>query len=512
MAELKIVLGPKRAVLKGLYPRDAVDEAISAKIEGAQFSPKFRQRNKDGSRVWDGKMHLLARATNSFPLGVLDVVTDALDKEGVAYDVIPQNLAELNLPVHLVNRWEKPWTVPLTAGPYTLWDHQKAAITRFFSIKGHLPYRGILRCPTSSGKTAIGATISKMIDAPTLFLVHGKNLKEQNLEVFRKVFHEEPDKVGIIDSKRWEPSQVTVASTDTLYSKMKNPAYARVIDNLFNDIVLVIADECHRATSKSFADIIRATNAPMRLGLSGTPLKKEDDRDLLLLSLTGPVIYSIGLPELQAKGKVSRAHLLCVSIDAPKIESLSYREAYDALIVNNDFRYNVIRHFAVDRIENDKSLLVLAGNSLLLAHTIYDKVKRSLKDKSQIAIVTGETSEEDAKEAFAALQDKSIRCIVTTVVTDEGIDIPEINCQIMAGGGKSFVKTIQRPGRGLRLKSDGGNLEVIEILDNTNHYLKKHALKRLQYYEEEGIFEDIDFIRGSSIFKETDEQRHSEVG
>jgi superfamily II DNA or RNA helicase len=190
---------------------------------------------------------------------------------------------------------------------------------------------------------------------------------------------------------------------------------------------------------------------------------------------------------------------LCVGIDQPKINSLSYREATDALILNNEFRYNVITSLACDKINDNKALLVLAGNSLQLANTIFDNIGNTLGSFSKIRMVTGQTSAEEAQESFALLQNKKINCIVTTVVTDEGIDIPEINCLILAGGGKSFVKTIQRVGRGLRLKADRGNLQVIDILDMTNPYLIKHSDKRLDFYADEEIFESVEFIKGAKI-------------
>ena len=67
--------------------------------------------------------------------------------------------------------------------------------------------------------------------------------------------------------------------------------------------------------------------------------------------------------------------------------------------------------------------------------------------------------------------------------------MPSVNCLVIANGGKSFVKTIQRIGRGLRKKDDGSMLEVLDVFDATNHYLLAHAKKRLKYYEEEDLFE-----------------------
>ena len=87
---LTIKANSKRAKIEGDISRehiDFIDLATSAYVKSYQFSSLFRQKRKDGSRVWDGKVHLLSRTTNSFPTGVLDIVCDVLDKCKLPYKV-----------------------------------------------------------------------------------------------------------------------------------------------------------------------------------------------------------------------------------------------------------------------------------------------------------------------------------------------------------------------------------------------------------------------------------------
>ena len=491
---LTIKANSKRAKIEGDISRehiDFIDLATSAYVKSYQFSSLFRQKRKDGSRVWDGKVHLLSRTTNSFPTGVLDIVCDVLDKCKLPYQI------EYDISMMLSGI---PCVVPDKFGPYILYDYQKEAIQAFFSDARILPCRGIIKIATGGGKSLIAAAISKLLKVPTLVLVHGKKLVRQNYETFQKVFEGEEDLVGIVDADNWSPSLVTIASVDTLYSRLTSGSLNNEEDGIL-DVKLLIADECHRATSKSFADIIKAADPLMRLGLSGTPNKKEDDRDLLLHSLTGKIIYTMSVPELKEKDTISKAHLVCVTLSKPKQDNLEWPEAFEQCVVNNPYRHKLIAELVRQRFEDDKTILVLAGNSLALAKNIYTYISAVIP-KRQIKLVNGLSKNEVVDKAFAQLQAKKISVIVTTTIADEGVDIPAVNGLFSVGGGASFTRTVQRVGRSLRKKADGSAAEIVDIMDTTNVYLKRHSLKRLTYYEEEQLFDSVTMLKAHDILPE----------
>jgi len=510
MSKVSIQLFSKKATFVSPYPKDIVDEAISAYSKGYQFAPRFQHRGRDGKRLWDGKTHLLSRVTDSFPHGVLDIVVSTLIEAKYDVEIIPFNLDDFNLPDHVKNNWNVGgWNIPTQVGPYVLYDYQIDAIKTFLTPGKLLPYRGILKLATSSGKTVIGATIAKILNSKTIFLVKGNNLKTQTLKVFYKVFEGCEDLIGTVDAKTWDPKLITIASVDTIAARLKNDDYADAIKDLFKDVVLVIGDEVHQATAKGFADVIRAINSAMRLGLSGTPIKKEDDRDLLLQALTGPVIVDLGMAVLREKGTVAPAELECVIIDSPKMESLSWPDAYQALIINNTQRYAIICEKAKLHLAQGRTLLVLAGNSKVLAETVFNNLRKFMPEED-IRVADGEDhikpinpnfAGDYIDESFDLLNKKQIKCLVTTTISDQGIDIPEADSLFLVGGGKSFVKTVQRIGRIVRKKKNGATAQVVDFLDVTNPYLKKHSNERLKFYEEEDLFTKTSSIKGSKFLK-----------
>jgi len=57
---------------------------------------------------------------------------------------------------------------------------------------------------------------------------------------------------------------------------------------------------------------------------------------------------------------------------------------------------------------------------------------------------------------------------------------------IIASGGYSETKAIQRVGRGLRKKKSGGKLKVYDFID-ASQYLEAHSKQRIKIYKKEGF-------------------------
>ena len=57
---------------------------------------------------------------------------------------------------------------------------------------------------------------------------------------------------------------------------------------------------------------------------------------------------------------------------------------------------------------------------------------------------------------------------------------------IFAAGGKSFIRTVQSIGRGLRLNNNKEELKIIDLADNLEYGIE-HSNKRKIIYKEEKI-------------------------
>jgi len=76
---------------------------------------------------------------------------------------------------------------------------------------------------------------------------------------------------------------------------------------------------------------------------------------------------------------------------------------------------------------------------------------------------------------------------IISQVGDEGLNLPNCNAMILAGGGKSRIKVLQRLGRVIRRKDRALNHSyIIDFIDNTHVYLRSQSYSRKKIYEEEG--------------------------
>lgn len=486
MQDVQCFIKNRRVYIQGPYPKKEIDALLSTYVAGYQYSKYFQRRDRFGNRMWDGKLHLLKR--DSFPLGVLPKVNTYLEENGYKLNITGSDTYD-RLPEEIMENWEKGFEVPETIGRFKLRDYQLNLIKAFLKPDQYLPYYGILKASVGAGKTLVSSAIAKILDCKTLFLVKGKSLKTQTFNVYSSILGKED--VGIIDAKKMDFSKkFTIASVDTIFSRLKNlDEETEQLKEYLDSVVFVIADEVHTATAKSFADVLELIPAPIRLGLSGTPFKKETERDLLLEGFCGPILYDVTTEALQKDGHLAQAKLVALTVEQPQMRDLDWNEARDSLIVNNIKRTRAVARMIHKQYLEDKLILVLAGNSVPLAQSAYNEVKK-LVPAHHVALATGQTEEDIVNDSLDKLRNKDIKVLISTVIFDQGIDLPEVNTLCILFGGKSFVKAIQRIGRGLRKKSDGGMLTVIDIFDLNNKYLKEHSRKRLSYYENENIFSE----------------------
>jgi superfamily II DNA or RNA helicase len=99
--------------------------------------------------------------------------------------------------------------------------------------------------------------------------------------------------------------------------------------------------------------------------------------------------------------------------------------------------------------------------------------------------LSGKDTAKVRRAAIARLQDGSLHALIATTIFDEGVDIPELKKVILASGGKSQVKLIQRVGRAVRLANGKTEAMIVDFQDAHNPTLKRHAAARRKVYKEQ---------------------------
>jgi len=465
-----IIIEGSEARIDGQFPLAPVIDATSYYKQGYQFMPKYLRG------FWDGRVKLFSKLKRTFPAGLAQDVKAVLEEEGVQVQIDDRRARPAISPV------TKDITLHGVSFDYP-YDYQLDAMEKMI-----LDQRGIAAIATNGGKTEIACLISACLRVPTLFCVPGKELLHQTQRRFATRLQVPQGQIGIIGDGKFELNPwITVSTVASLFqrlTKKHEPTW-----DLLTSTDLLFLDECHKAGSDSWYQVAKACDAFFRFGLSGTPLKRTDGADMRLLAVTGPVLVEIRNKHLIERGISSEVEVQMLSIRKPTIpKGVLYPEAYKTGIVANVYRNRAAAVMADKFVRKGKSVVVLVKE---IAHGWeLDKRLWTFKQRSFLThqFINGTMDSDVRQKALRDFENGDLKVLIATSILDEGVDIPNIDVLIMAGGGKSSIKTLQRVGRGIRL-GGSGKLIVVDFADFHNHYLLEHSLQRLRDYKGEDCFE-----------------------
>jgi len=420
------------------------------------------------------------------------------------YSVLDRILTECNYSFEVIDARNIPNigdSMPMYGK--TLRDYQEEVVE-----KGIKAERGVIKIATGGGKTVIAAAIVSRLNLKSLFVVYSIDLLEQTADEFEYMFH---IKVGKIGGGYCDIKQINVCTVQTLHSAFDLKYTAIDEENLFKEKIskavkerkeeirkvveeaeVIICDECHRCTANTYIQMAQIwKKAYFRYALSATPYR-DKSIDKVLDAYSGKQICNISASYL-----IDRSFLVPPDFhildpnehEHYKYVRKSFRSIYDTWIVRNEQRNQMIVDSTFRLLELGKSVLITVTR---LPH---GDILSEMLDKAgvkSIAFIKGEVNKEMRKDLLNQVRTKQLQVLVGSVVADEGIDLPALGSAIMAGGGKSLIKSLQRVGRTLRPYPNAENNEkdkayIVDFYDRLR-YLTGHSKKRIQIYESEPRF------------------------
>lgn len=224
---------------------------------------------------------------------------------------------------------------------------------------------------------------------------------------------------------------------------------------------------------------------------SATPYR-DKSIDKVLDAYSGRQICNIDASFLIERGFLVQPHIYMLDPNEHpryKYVQKSFRNIYEDYIVNNKLRNEMIVDSCLRLLELGKSVLITVTR---LPH---GDILCEMLDKAgvnSVAFIQGEVDGEMRKDLLNKVRTKQLQVLVGSSVADEGVDIPALGSAIMAGGGKSLIKSLQRVGRTLRPYPSAENNEkkeaiIVDFYDRIR-YLTGHSKKRLKIYELEPLF------------------------
>ncbi len=460
MGKINIIVGnvtcrieASRAVLKEF------DDALAVEVAGAFFA----KQNRPG---WDGKFHPVDMIRGTFPTGLLARV---------------RGLFPLT---QTIDQRKPPGRTPLQRDALrgvTLRDYQIRAIESVFSTGS-----GIIALGTGGGKTEVGIAIALHIHGKCVWIVHRKDLLHQTAD---RIHDRTGIRPALVGDGNWDDitpkTPFVVAMPQTIDREPEE-----FLDRVKNTETLIL-DECHRTSgAAAWYKIAMKIPAYHRVGLTGTPDTGDDAKNLRLEAATGPILFRMKTSELAESGFAVPCRVVYHKI--PK------RYGAEAEEVNSSRDWARIRRFHIEEHPARNNIILRltskcarAGQKVLI---ICDTLRHMRKISEALAGTDIRTKDLHGKHASKirntakrALQRGALEVLITTPIFDEGVDIPELDVLILAAGGKSSVRLLQRIGRALR-KSEGKSEAVVhDFVDTGSRYTMKHWAERYRACQQEGF-------------------------
>ena len=107
-----------------------------------------------------------------------------------------------------------------------------------------------------------------------------------------------------------------------------------------------------------------------------------------------------------------------------------------------------------------------------------------------IIFLKGEDDIDIRNDAMNKIRSRDMKALIASTIADEGLNLPELDSIVMAGGGTSKTTALQRVGRALRLFPGKKKAYIEEFYDDAM-YLSKHSKDREEIYRTEPAFEII---------------------
>lgn len=274
--------------------------------------------------------------------------------------------------------------------------------------------------------------------------------------------------------------------------KIHKDVYNISVENNHNYIINsgYLVKNCHRASGDQYRELMRRSKARYRFGFSATPFVKDQYKAALVRMWIGSLIYEVDSRKLLQEKRIATPTIRMIPISEPKnISHCRWPVVENVGIVENSYRNRIIVNLTK----------MLKGQTLILVKLLDhgDYLNENIPNSVWLSGKNKDKERNDIIKRFDAGEDF---VLIASTIFDEGIDIKTVKHVILCGGGASYVKILQRIGRGMRVTETKTTVDVYDFYDTTNDILERHAKERIKTYKKEG-YDDIRMVDETLIKK-----------
>ncbi len=430
-----------------------IDDKLAVEVKGAYYA----KQNRPG---WDGKWHPFDLLRGTFPTGLLRRVRRAIPTAQVIDKRVKPPQYDLN---------------PDILKGITLTEYQLAGVIGILE-EG----RGVVGIGTGGGKTEVGIAVGMHVPGKCVFIVHRRDALAQTVERIKLRTGDDAARIG---DGMWEDR---AANDDTKFV-VAMPQTAGLDLKLFRaqcgDASVIVLDEVHRTGgAASWYKVSQYIPAYYRVGLTGTPETGDAVKDRRLEASTGPVLLRVRASDLADAGILVHARVIFHRVSNMPVPG-DYMTARRALIEDNEKRNNLIVQLASDATRNGERVLIICDTK---RHE--RRIAEVLRGTGlRCTVLHGGHATGLRMQAKRELRAGVLEVVLCTPIWDDSIDLPELDTVILAAGGRSGLRVLQRIGRALRKSPGKEKATIHDFYDTGNRIMESHSIARQRACKKEGF-------------------------
>lgn len=316
--------------------------------------------------------------------------------------------------------------------------------------------RPVVVIPTGGGKTHVGCEIVRRVienGRRVLWLAHRKELIDQAAARIRR-FGIEPG-VIMADCVEDRERRVQVASVQTLVRRNAWPAD------------LVIVDEAHHITSKTYERILDAMPGVPLVGLTATP-RRLDGKGLK--RFFDRIVAPVSVSDLLAMAPP----MLCM----PDMWAPTQPDLSAAKLARGDFQAEDInrvmrqRHIVGDIVRHYRKVADGCTGIVFACGVEHSReiVAEFVADGITAEHLDGDTPKEERERILCELRDGTVQIVSNVMVLTEGWDLPDLEVVIIARPTASETLHQQMVGRVMRPKAPDRRCILIDHTGNLGRH------------------------------------------
>lgn len=449
-------------------------------VPGYNFAPKYQMG------VWDGKIRFFSKTGQTY-LYLLDDIIPRIIRLGYKIKLSDNRKAAAVHPELIDENFFSNIIDEKTGKPWVMRDYQVEMVNALISEGNGIGIAG-----TGGGKTSMTAALAlayeKAAGLKSIIIVPDKNLTVQTVREYAFFGLD----VGQYSGDKKDLDHQHIVSTWQSLNNNKT---------LIQHFGVVVVDECHGAKAKVIKELLvkYGHDIPYRFGVTGTLPKEKSDAMGVHTSL-GPKRYEIKAHQLISDGHLANIHIHIFQLksdlgpeyqqyldDDPELPLLTYSQFRDQYFRDWTMEKNYLHgledraQWIADKIEERRS--GGKGNTLCLVNGIkYGKKLAKMIDGA--IFLHGKDQMKVRQEAYGFFKDRDDVVVIATIqIASTGLDIPRIFNLFYIDVGRSFIRTIQTIGRGLRKAHDKDHVNVYDICSDTKHS-RRHLGERMKFYKE----------------------------